>query len=166
MNVALKISQFEPHCVWFRDVKKNMVIEGNFTKIIYAHEYMTLVGLIFVMPIYVEKIDIIIGRKYIHFFCENMDIVEYEILDTYQKLFNCMNKVKKTKFQNSSKQEGYMTTQSSLLDQKRLLVFPANSDWGVGTERWQHGQNYVIQMKVIGVWESDMEVGITYKYIF
>ena len=157
MNVAMKIAQFDPQCVWFRDVKKNMIIDGKFTKLIYTHEWMTLVGVVLLIPIFVESIEINMGKIYIHYVCDNLEAIEHDILDTYQRLFNCNYKLKKCKFQ---------TAAAHGLDKRKMLAFPLASNWGARTEKWKEKHNYHLHLKIIGVWETDSEVGITYKYVF
>ena len=38
MNLSLRINQFDALNVVFRDVKKNLLMEGNFTKMIYFNK--------------------------------------------------------------------------------------------------------------------------------
>ena len=63
----MKIEQFDSSNIWFRDVKKNMLMDGTFTKLIYVHEWMTLIGIVLMIPIRVNVIEHIMGKKYIYY---------------------------------------------------------------------------------------------------
>ena len=93
MNVAMTAQQFDSQCIWFRDVKKNMLMDGNFTKLIYVHEWMTLIGVVLTIPIFVQNIDMIMGKIYIYYDCD--------ILENLFGLLLCMHWL--SKFLNGNK---------------------------------------------------------------
>lgn len=51
MNLLCDVSMFQPYHVCFLDTKKNMVIEGTFTKIIYSDSVVSLNGLYIHCPL-------------------------------------------------------------------------------------------------------------------
>jgi hypothetical protein len=156
MNVAMNVHQFDPQCVWFRDVKKNMLMEGNFTKFIYVHEWMTLIGVVIKIPIHIQNIEHIMGKKYMYYDCDVLDslyFIEKEILDVYQQMFHCTYKTQIFKLQTQ-------------IGKKRYLSFPINSTWSMGCKDWKENTKQIIYIKIIGVWETVSEIGLTYKIIF
>jgi hypothetical protein len=154
--MAMNVSQFDPQCIWFRDVKKNMLMEGNFTKLIYVHEWMTLIGVVIMIPVHIQNIENIMGKKYIYYDCEVLDSlfdIEKEILDVYQKMFHCSYKTQIYKLQ-------------AQIGKKRYLSFPLNSVWSTGCKDWRENTEQVFCIKIIGVWETVSEIGLTYKILF
>lgn len=156
MNVAMSVQQFDGQCIWFRDVKKNMLMDGNFTKFIYVHEWMTLIGVVLKIPIYIQNIDYVMGKKYIYYDCCVLDFlfsIEKDILDVYQQMFHCTYKTQIYKLQTQ-------------IGNKRYLSFPLSSIWSMGCKDWKEHTEQVFYIKIIGVWETASEIGLTYKIIF
>jgi hypothetical protein len=156
MNVAMSVHQFDSQCIWFRDVKKNMLMEGNFTKFIYIHEWMTLIGVVLMIPVHIQNIENIMGKKYIYYDCDVLDSlfdIEKEILDVYQQMFHCSYKTQVLKLQTQ-------------IGKKRYLSFPLNSPWSMGCKDWKENTKQTFCIKLIGVWETVSEIGLTYKMLF
>ena len=156
MNVTMNVGQFDGQCIWFRDVKKNMLMDGNFTKLIYLHEWMTLIGVVVKIPVYIQNIDIVMGKKYIYYDCNILDSllsIEKEILDIYQQMFHCTYKSQVHKLHMQ-------------IGKKRYLSFPLNSAWSIGCKSWKEHTEQVFYIKLIGVWETVSEIGLTYKILF
>jgi len=152
----MNVPQFDPQCIWFRDVKKNMLMEGNFTKLIYVHEWMTLIGVVLTIPIYIQNIEIVMGKKYIYYDCSLADslfFIEKEILDAYQQMFHCSYKTQVFKLQTQ-------------IAKKKYLSFPLNSPWSTGCKHWKEKSEQLFCIKLIGVWETPSEIGLTYKMLF
>lgn len=57
MNLLCDISTFNPNHLFFLDTKKNMVIDGKFTKLVYSDSMVSLNGLYLYCPIDVFKQD-------------------------------------------------------------------------------------------------------------
>jgi hypothetical protein len=156
MNLAMKIEQFESPNVWFRDIKKNILMDGNFTKLIYVHEWMTLIGIVLQIPIRINIIEHIMGKKYIYYQCDLMEKlcgIERDILETYQQMFHCSYKTPVFKLQTQ-------------IGKKKYLSFPLNSVWSMGSKDWRENTEQVFCIKLIGVWETASEIGLMYKMIF
>ena len=65
MNISLNIKHFNTHHIFFLETKKNMVINGNFTKMIYSDSHMTFNGLYIGFEIHCfEKKTIEIDQEY------------------------------------------------------------------------------------------------------
>jgi hypothetical protein len=156
MNVAMSVRQFDPQCIWFRDVKKNMIMDGNFTKLIYVHEWMTLIGVVLMIPVHILNIELVMGKKYIYYDCDLLEplfTIEKEILDVYQQMFHCSYKNQNFKLQTQ-------------MGKKKYLSFPLNSVWSSGSSDWKKYTDQTLYIKLIGIWETSSEIGLTYKILF
>ena len=81
MNVLiLPLNEITEENVYFLDSKKNILMDGTFTKIIFMNEWFTMNGIYISFPIYVQKIDInpIIGQKHTITFSvhAHLDLIE------------------------------------------------------------------------------------------
>ena len=156
MNIAMKIEQFDSSNIWFRDVKKNMLMDGNFTKLIYVHEWMTLIGVVLMIPIRINIVEHIMGKKYIYYHCELSEKIfgiERDILETYQQMFHCSYKTPIFKLHTQ-------------IAKKKYLSFPLSSIWSMGCKDWRENTEQNFCIKMIGVWETASEIGLIYKMIF
>ena len=45
MNLIIKIDDIKLENIFFLDTKENIIMEGNFTKIIYSNEYFMMNGI-------------------------------------------------------------------------------------------------------------------------
>jgi hypothetical protein len=50
MNIVINPNNFNSQYIFFLDKKKNNIIDGCFSKIIYSPEYFTMNGIFFVIP--------------------------------------------------------------------------------------------------------------------
>jgi len=61
MNLILNPFQFDSKNLFFLEKKKNNIIDGCFSKIIYSPEYFTMNGIYFIIP-FVNKVDMSYAR--------------------------------------------------------------------------------------------------------
>ena len=109
MNIAIDIKQFDPTYISFSEIKKNNIINGDFSKIIYGDGNITLNGLYIyfqVIPNHIvsyidtdERVDETGGRKndYCIFYLDsnnfNLNVVnelsaiEHNIIEYYKDLY-------------------------------------------------------------------------------
>lgn len=195
MNLLCDVSTFDPYHVCFLDTKKNMVIDGNFTKIIYSDKIVSLNGLYIYCPLepaqvpafpyagsnthtqtfsgvthvrpttiatYQENGVTVMTRKVsyvfsllnptnIHFVKE-LNRIEHEIIEYYKEFF----RVNKT---NTYSLRNLLKTGSIKVIQK---VQAANTEQGVLHPSPVPNKPLII--KISGVWETDVNVGITFKF--
>ena len=57
MNIAYKLDQINLHNLFFLDSKKNIIMDGKFTKILYSDELLTTNGISVVIPFHNTTID-------------------------------------------------------------------------------------------------------------
>ena len=55
MNIIINPASFNSKCIFFSDKKKNNIINGCFSKIIYSPEYFTMNGIFFVIPFTIKS---------------------------------------------------------------------------------------------------------------
>ena len=153
MTVIINIQDFMIENTFFLETKKNILMDGNFTKIIYSDEIVTLNGIYLLFPIFNYNINRVINKKYIYFQINNNDnlqiikelmTIENKILHYYKKNFNC------------SKQPNYI-----LSEQLRTGNIKIYKD--VSLPNKNSVNNYII--KISGIWEDKSFFGITYKFI-
>ena len=149
MKFSIHLNDFSTTNISFLESKKNMLMEGYFTKINYLNKWFTMNGLFFYIPIKIKSI--IKDKLSIKFdpYCpdnhENINkfsIIEKDLLDFYNN-----NK------QYQHKKQLLLTKQ---LFNGVLKLTPENFDTII-----EEKDNYVI--KVSGIWETNNEIGITYK---
>lgn len=145
-------SQFDIHKMHFLDTKKNIIIDGIFTKIVYLDECVSLnaVYIIFPCKCCIDRTPV---RNNIMFSVntqESQDIIKLEenILNAYMKHYQVNNKRMNT---NLSMQ---------LMNGRTRLYREGNS----GDDSTTH-MNPEIILKISGVWENEHEIGITYKFV-
>jgi hypothetical protein len=143
MNVVDKVSNFNINNIFFLDKKKNIIIDGVFTKILYSLPNYSLLGLYFEFGIN----GTLTNNK---FYCFDMNensakINEYiEMEKTLLKLYKSSNNVSKAS----------IYTLKNHLNQGYLKVF---------TKKETRNKKYIL--KVSGIWETHSELGITYKLL-
>jgi hypothetical protein len=55
MNIIINPTSFNGKCIFFSDRKKNTIINGCFSKIIYSPEYFTMNGIFFIIPFIIKS---------------------------------------------------------------------------------------------------------------
>lgn len=138
MNIAYHLNNYKMDNVFLLDTKKNMLMTGKFTKVLYSNDFLNTVGLYFLIHLegnYVSnslfKIDKI----------KDLDIlykIEEDILTFYKKKFDV------------TKSFNY-TLKDTLLN--NVLKLYKTSDYGDRTI-----------LKISGIWENDTNIGITFKF--
>lgn len=161
MNLVLKIEQFEPLCLFFRDTKKNILMDGNFTKLIYSHEWFTMNGIYLSIPIIIQNINVISNKLYVYYECsesERIHSMEQQILENYQQMFRCSYKIMTSKLSSQIKKECLFIplTSNDRFDQTIRTL-----DW----KDWQEGPKKLC-VKISGIWESQNEIGLTYHFMY
>ena len=162
MNILLNNKDFSLYNIFNCDTKENIIMDGKFTKLLYSNELFTMNGLYFSFPI--ENITIEkLGNKNIvkfHPYSQvNLPVVqdfakiEYRILEHYKYMNKCVRKISNT----LSKQ----MYSGSMKIYKELHLFNNNSS---------NSNNKIVDdnsldffLKISGVWETDSEIGLTYK---
>ncbi len=149
MNLSINSLDFQINNVSFLEPKKNILMDGFFTKINYLSKWFTMSGLFFYLPI---KIKSIIREKscikfdpYLpdnHEFIQKFAIIENNLLDFY----------------NSNKQLSFM---KQLLLSKQLFNGTLKINYEDINLLQTDETDFII--KISGIWQNSKEIGITYK---
>jgi len=157
MNIVFDIINFQLSNIFFLDPKQNIIMDGTFTKIIYSNEFVTLNGIYFYLPIDIQTIERINNRNIIKFypsspvnnlFVQELSKIEYRIIEYYKQ----MNQITK-------KTSCLLTKQ---LYSGNLKIYKDYNDYGTKQFRDKTPQ-YIV--KISGIWETNEEIGATYKII-
>jgi len=160
MNIVLNINHIieDNHLdrkkISFLDKKRNMIMDGEFTKVIFSDELITLNGLFLNCPLYTQPIDKFQKKNMIWFqpyhinnlnLIQNFCFLEREILE-YYKIYT-----------ESKKTPSYILHNQLYSGNAKIYKNPSNGETSNSCE-----ENYVI--KISGVWESEDRIGVTYKF--
>ncbi len=149
MNIILELYNFNRENIQYLDTKKNIIMNGNFTKIIYSDNNFTLNGIYLNCPFSIEQIDNNIQKNIIfnieneRFFNEIVKI-ENSILDYYRNKNNITKQPQYLLFNQIANQH------IKLYNQNNMLFTNSNTH---------------IVLKISGIWENAEYFGLTYKFI-
>lgn len=161
MNLLCDIRDFKKGNLSFLETKKNMIIDGFFTKIIYTDSTISLNGLYLLCPF---QIDLGVAASLVaaggaaphtgkprsimlqippdERTIEMLSQIEYEMIEYYKDYFK-MNKV----------------NVYSLKNQLRLGTIKVHTDENLGIRETQG-----LTIKISGIWETETNLGITFKF--
>ena len=150
MNVLiLPLSDITEENVYFLDSKKNILMDGMFTKLIFMNEWFTMNGIYLSFPIKVQHVEInpMMGQKHTIFFSvhdhldliQKIEVLEKSILSKYLPSENTKTPMYNISY---SLQMGFFKIfkESKLLQKKTGFA-----------------------LKISGIWENAKNFGISYK---
>ena len=154
MNISIDLPKITLPNIYFLDKKMNIIMDGNFTKVIYSNDYFTMNGLYILFPIEVSSIDKVGSKvilKFNPYHANNSIIVqefsrlELRILEYYKNLYRCKAKI-----------STFLSKQIYTGGMKLYKDYNSN-------DIKKKNVQYII--KISGVWETYEEIGLTYKLI-
>lgn len=193
MNLNIDIHNFSLVNINFLDTKKNIIMDGNFTKIIYSNQWFTVNSIFICFPIEWTSIEKVANKYVLRFnpySTKNLSIVqdfarlETRILEYFKTFFNLnvriSNSFSKQLYTGNMKIfKEYIGDFSSSFDSHRLgfttSVKPpfraklSEDDQPFVPEAPQnlHNDSCCQQknfvIKVSGIWENYEEIGLTFK---
>ena len=97
MNIVYDINDYSKDKVFFLETKRNTIMDGFFTKILYSNEYLTTIGIYLTIEFQGASITLVNNKSILHFerknynnnLCQKISQVENDILEYYRTLFNC-----------------------------------------------------------------------------
>jgi hypothetical protein len=155
MIIAIKLKNFILNDCFFLDTKRNIIIDGNFTKLFFSNKLFTMNGLYFIFPIEPTTIEHAINKKQMKFnpyspnnlsIIQNIADIEYKILDYYRQLKNCNN-----------------CTISNILSKQLYCGYMKIYKKCHETDELNNLNNKKYIIKISGIWENNYEIGLTYK---
>jgi len=147
MNIALNLEQYKNDCVYFNDpIKNNIMNGGNFIRIIYSNSLFILNGISLFVPLNNANIE----KYYNKYRCCFNTFTNKELIQSFKQieeeiLKNCNIKNK--------------TPQHKLIEQFKngnIKLFLQDEEKNIN--------NYFI-LKISGIWETDQNYGLTYKFL-
>jgi len=153
MNISVDLQKLLLSNIYFSDKKRNMIMDGNFSKIMYSNEWFTMNGLYILFPIDmfgIEKRNNKSMLKYNPYSNNNLSIIqefsrlENRIIDYYKITYN--SNLRNSNFLSRQLYSGIMKLYKELSSVEN-----------------ENPTQYIL--KISGIWESLNEIGITYKLI-
>jgi hypothetical protein len=174
MNVLiLPLNEITEENVYFLDSKKNILMDGIFTKLIYTNEWFTMNGLYINLPMEVQCIETYQPRRYdfpqlggvqqqnqysgykktIYFsvsqystILHQLDLLEQHILSKYNPT-------------DKSKHKSFLIMQSLKLGYFR--IFHSKDKEEKTITELSSSSGFIL--KISGIWENPTEYGVSYK---
>jgi hypothetical protein len=146
MNIAKTLNQYKEECVFFSEpIKNNIMSNGNFIRIIYSNSNFILNGIYLLVPIQYNAIN-----KYYNKFRCTFDINSHYNL--IQQLFTIEENLLK-KLNITNKRPIFKINEQ--LKNGYIKIFSDNIE----------NMYNCFLLKIAGVWETELEFGLTYKFI-
>lgn len=146
MNIVKKLEQFNQNYVYFCDpIKNNIMNDGNFIRILYSNNFVVFNGIYLL----IELNELTVEKYYNKYKCSfntyaNKDIIDrvYEIEDSILKKINIPNKI----------------SQYKINEQLKNGIIKLYNDFTIRA-------NASFILKISGIWETNNNYGLTYKFI-
>ena len=149
MNIIYNIDKYNKNKISFSDSKRNILMEGKFTKILFSESYFSLVGIYLKINFNNTRLNTINNKHILKLdkninndkIIKNLVQIEFDILNYYKVLFDTNKKIT------------FLLKNYLLSGNIRIYMNDNNYE----------GMCYIL--KISGVWESEDEIGITYKFL-
>jgi len=146
MNIIKQINQFNIDNVYFCDpIKNNIVTDGTFIRILYSNNLFMLNGIYLLIPF--QNLNI---EKYYNKFRCNFDINNHRDLIDHLKLIE------------------EQILQKNIIKNKipiyKIYEHIKNGNIKIFSENIENINNLFL-LKISGIWETDINYGVTYKFI-
>lgn len=154
MNIIFDITKFNLACIYFLESKRNIIMEGIFSKILYSNQYFTMNGIYLHLPLEIQYIEKSINKSMLKFYpscstnyqlVQDLSKIEYKLLEYYKQMNNIVDK-KNNYILTKQLYSGNLKLYKDFNDMKNI-----------------NDKNYSFIVKVSGIWETNEEIGITYK---
>lgn len=155
MIVTLDLSKFILSNMYFLDTKKNIIMDGNFTKLIFSNEFFVMNGIYILFPIDHNGSEKIMNKTQIRF----NPFQQYN-----QTLINEFSKLEKSILEYY-KQTRMCNCKIVPLLQKQMLIgfMKTNKEYKNQFLINENNKNIQYVLKISGIWETQDEIGLTYK---
>ena len=145
MNLVKSIEQYNDKSLFFCEpIKNNIMSEGNFIRILYSNQNMILNGIYLLINLH----DIICEKYYSKYKCSFNTLIHKDLVDNIKIIEEEILKKYKTNKSPSYK----------INEQLRSGFIKIFND--VGSR-----QNCSFILKISGIWETQNNYGLTYKFI-
>ena len=150
MNIAYKLEQLNLQNLFFMDSKKNIIMDGKFTKVLYSDDLITTNGISMIIPFHNTTLDKTYNKTMLKFqttdptnakLCNELAWIEKYILDYYKQI--------------TSNAKASTTTLNDRMKNGNVKIYRDSNSTSV---------KHVI-IKISGIWEDQTRVGLTYKFM-
>ena len=192
MNIVFNHNDFNIKHVLFLDTKNNIIMDGNFTKIIYSDSMVSLNGVYMNLPLTIDSVDKITNKYMLKFSMQNskniniinaLIKIEYQLIEYYKKYYNIdklpsyilrqqLNNGSIKLYKENDKSTSSKTPSITFEGNRRRELERNGSGLGSGSGpgsgsltdyRPPYTPYYIL--KISGIWETFTSIGITYKII-
>lgn len=152
MNIILNANTFSMSDIVIADKKRNVVIDGLFSKIIYSTENVTLSGIYINIPVIALKLVKCDNDIFLQYnlsdstnirIIQELSKIEYLLLDYYKKFNNIHSNIS--------------TSMTRRLQSGKFKISSIN--------RADLTKNMKIVIKISGIWETANEIGLAVKFV-
>lgn len=144
----LPLNEITEENIYFLDSKKNLLMDGTFTKLIFMNEWFTMNGIYISLPIYVQKIEInpIMGQKHTISFSVNAHL---EIIGKIETL------------------ERSILSRYGAYENTKIPMYNINYSLRMGIFKLYKTthKNTGFALKISGIWENAKNYGLSYKIV-
>ena len=148
----MDIQKFSLGNTYFLETKRNIIMEGTFTKIIYSNHNFTFNGIFLFFPIEVISIDKILNKYIMKLnpasetnapILQDFSRIELKLIEYYKQMNHCVKRA--------------TCLFSKQLYSGHIKIYKDLDEYN------KSGKQYIV--KLSGIWETYDEVGVTYKII-
>uniref|UniRef100_A0A6C0F3J4 Uncharacterized protein n=1 Tax=viral metagenome TaxID=1070528 RepID=A0A6C0F3J4_9ZZZZ len=151
MNIAYKLDQIELHNIYFLDSKKNIIMDGQFTKITYSDAFLTTNGIALLIPFASTSLDKTYNKSILKF--NTADSTNIRIINELTRLEKFILDYYKHTTHNTKAPTTTLTDHirsGNVKVYRDITSIPSNP-------------KYVL--KISGIWEDQTRIGLTYKFM-
>jgi hypothetical protein len=150
MNIALDLKHINLENIFFMETKRNVIIDGKFTKLLYSNSVMSTNGIYIHTPL-ISRNNYKTNNK-TTFYISSSDSVNIHIVNN---LCRIESRIIDAYGQHSCSRKSPIY---SLKEQLNQLCFKTFHEMNM-----QEGnQTYIL--RISGIWENETSVGITYRF--
>lgn len=149
MNIAININNFSINNIYFLDAVKNTVMENsNFIRINYSNDIIILNGIYLSFQLKITCIDKYFSKFKCSFNTSHNEFIVNKIVNIEKNILNA-----------------FINT----LNYKKKPIYKIKDHISSGNIKLFSNNNNILNdcflLKISGIWETDNEFGITYKFV-
>ena len=149
--LTLYLYNYNSNFFYYLDTQQNILMNGVFTKMIYTHPYYTMNGLYFYFQLQYTYIEPCKDKYYVHF---DPNIVQNKVL--MEIIFKLETKILNQYQEYSKTEKCALLTMHKHLSKGKFRIPHARNTTSLNPCKYM--------FKISGIWESEEEFGITYKW--
>lgn len=163
MNIIIPSETFNINNIYFQDpIKNNIFDNSNFIKIIYSNNVLTLNCVVIEFNLYLMECDVFYNK---HKYSYNVNLNFNTIITLYAIEKNILSKLS-----HLNKRPVYRLYE--ILSLGYIKVFHEKNDMNGNKTKNNNDEKTIMLdilhsfgVKISGVWENNVEYGLTYKFI-